>query len=401
MTLPDTDFTRFDLGRALQRGIAEAGFTTPRSIQAQTIPAVLEGRDVMGLAQTGTGKTAAFGLPILERLLRNGAPGPRVLIVAPTRELANQIAGELRQLGRHTRIQVVTVFGGVSDKPQIAALKRNPEIIVACPGRLLDLHRQRLVRLDRVETLVLDEADHLFDMGFMPDVRRIMAALPAVRQNLMFSATMPTAIRGLASDVLHDPHIVEIAHSAPAKTVSHALYPVPAEHKQALLIHLIESPELTSAIVFTRTKHRAKRLAKKLERLGHRAVALQGNMSQSQRDRAMSGFRAGDFDILVATDIAARGIDVAGISHVINFDLPDTPDAYTHRIGRTGRAELDGQACSLVTEEDLENVRVLERTLNMTIPRQQIPGFEGVRIPDRRSSQRSSVGGRGRPRSRG
>ncbi len=353
----------------------------------------------MGLAQTGTGKTAAFGLPILERLMRTRGPGPRVLIVAPTRELASQIAAELRLLGRHTRIQVVTLFGGVSERPQIEALRRRPEILVACPGRLLDLHRQRHVHLDRVQTLVLDEADHLFDMGFLPDVRRILAALPSERQNLMFSATMPPMIRQLATDVLRDPHIAEVAHSAPAKTVSHALYPVPAGRKQALLEQLLESPELTSAIVFTRTKHRAKRLAKKLERIGHRAVALQGNMSQNQRDRAMNGFRSGTYNILVATDIAARGIDVAGVTHVINYDLPDTPDAYTHRIGRTGRAELNGQACSLVSEDDIDTVREIERVLGMTIPRHQVRGFEGVHLPDHWPARR--VGGRsGRKRRR-
>jgi ATP-dependent RNA helicase RhlE len=380
----------------LLRGVEAAGFDRPRPIQVQTIPAACAGRDVLGLAQTGTGKTAAFALPLLERLLsapRADRPrGPRALVLAPTRELATQIDAELRQLARFTRISSATIYGGTSARAQVAALRRHPEVVVACPGRLLDLYGQRALRLDAVETLVLDEADHMFDMGFLPDIRRILAALPAKRQNLLFSATMPAAIRKLADDLLDRAHVVELAHSTPAGTIEHSLYPVTEARKEALLKELLADPALASAIVFTRTKHRAKRLAQKLDRSGHRAVALQGNMSQGQRDRAMRGFRQRRFDVLVATDIAARGIDVSKVSHVINFDIPITPDAYTHRIGRTGRAENEGKAFTFVTGEDRSMVRAIERTLGSPIPRLALAGFTDASIDE--------SGSRGRPNQR-
>jgi ATP-dependent RNA helicase RhlE len=403
-------FDRFDLATPLLRAVAAAGFTEPRPIQDETIPAVLDGQDVLGLAQTGTGKTAAFALPILDRLLEDSGPGPRALVVAPTRELASQIDAEFRMLAKFTRISSVTIYGGVSARAQIAALRRRPDVVIACPGRLLDLHNQGAVRLDRIETLVLDEADHMFDMGFLPDIRRILAALPKRRQNLLFSATMPRAIRGLADDLLRDPHLAELNHSMPAATIEHALYPVAEGGKQALLERILSDEGPASTIVFTRTKHRARRLAEKLDRAGHRAVALQGNMSQSQRDRAMRGFRGNRFDILVATDIAARGIDVTKVSHVINFDVPTTPEAYTHRIGRTGRSDNDGNAATFITGDDRAMVRAIERNLGEAIPRCEVPGFTGKEAPseDRSRSRRPQArnGGnagrnRRRPRSGG
>jgi ATP-dependent RNA helicase RhlE len=370
-------FNSFDLGPSIQRGISAAGFTVPRPIQDQAIPAALEGRDILGLAQTGTGKTAAFALPVLERLIsKRGGHDPRVLIVAPTRELATQIGEEIRSLARFTRIKVATVFGGVSINAQTTELRSRPQILVACPGRLLDLVGRNAVRLDSVETLVLDEADHMFDMGFLPDIRRIVAELPERRQNLLFSATMPKEIRRLADRLLRDPHVVELNHTRQLETIEHALYPVDETRKYDMLEHILSGDDFRSAIVFTRTKHRAKRLAQKLDKSGHRAVALQGNMSQNARVRAMDGFRKREYDVLVATDIAARGIDVEQVSHVVNYDMPNTSDAYTHRIGRTGRSEREGKAYTFVTSEDGQMVREVERRIGSTVPRRKVEGMD-------------------------
>jgi superfamily II DNA/RNA helicase len=390
-------FADFNLDTKLTRGLEAMGFQEPRPIQVDTIPACLEGRDVMGLAQTGTGKTAAFALPILQRLIEEPGAGPLVLVLAPTRELAMQIDAEIRELAKFTRIETVTIFGGVPASSQIRALRREPEIGVGCPGRVLDLLQQKRLDLSEVETLVLDEADHMFDMGFLPDIKKILAALPSDRQNLLFSATMPKAIRELADRVLRDPHVVELAHSAPAERIEHALYPVTQGRKRALLDRVLEEDDCETAIVFTRTKHRAKRLAQQLAQQGVNAVALQGNMSQSQRDRAMKGFRQGRFDILVATDIAARGLDVEGIDYVINFDPPSTPETYTHRIGRTGRSEASGKACTFVTHEDTDWVRDTEKVLGSPIPQRHLPGFEGESIDtSRRSPKPKQASGRGR-----
>ena len=369
-------FERFELHQALIRGIRGIGFENPWRIQQETIPAGRAGRDVLGLAQTGTGKTAAFALPLLDRLLKVRRPAPRALVLAPTRELANQIAAEIRTLSRFTRLKTLTIYGGVSTRNQINSLRQHPEIIVGCPGRVLDLLGQRVLRLGYVETLVLDEADHMFDMGFLPDIRKILAAMPERRQNLLFSATMPREIRRLADDLLTDPHVIELAGTAPVATVDHGLYMVGEGRKRVLLEHLLTGDDCDSAIIFTRTKHRARRLAHQLSRDGHRAVGLQGSMSQPQRDRAMSGFRARRFNILVATDIAARGIDVSGVSHVINFDVPNTPEAYIHRIGRTGRAERKGIACTFVTGIDRGWVQATERMIGAPIPRRKVVGFE-------------------------
>lgn len=386
-------FDSFDFHPLVARGIQAAGFESPRPIQAETIPAGLDGHDVLGLAQTGTGKTAAFSLPLMDRLLDEPGRGPRALVLAPTRELATQIADEMKTLARFTKLRGVTIFGGVSMRTQINALKSGPEIVVGCPGRVLDLLQQRALRLDRIETLVLDEADHMFDMGFLPDIRRILAALPNDRQNLLFSATMPKEIRRLANEILTEPHVVELADQAPAATIDHALFPVAERKKRELLERMLDDEECSSAIVFTRTKHRARRLAEQLTKAGHKAVGLQGSMSQGQRDRAMRGFRTRRFDILVATDIAARGIDVTGVSHVINFDVPNTPEAYTHRIGRTGRAERDGVACTFVTSEDRSWVRATERMIGHPIPRRQVAGFDHA-IDDGPRENRSGNGGR-------
>ena len=388
---PGSGFTRFPFNTALQRGIDAAGFTEPRAIQELTIPMALAGRDILGLAQTGTGKTAAFALPVLDRLLARSGSGPRVLILAPTRELASQIASEIRALARFTRVQVATVFGGVSHGPQRAALRLRPEIVVACPGRLLDLVDQGALRLDRIEVLILDEADHMFDMGFLPDVRRIVAALPAARQNLMFSATMPQEIRGLADRILREPHVVDLTRSVPDLAIEHSVYMTDAADKLGLLQKLIAEDTFTSAIVFTRTKHRAQRLAQQLSKLGHNVVALQGNMSQQQRERAMNGFRNRQYEILVATDIAARGIDVEKVSHVVNFDMPSTADAYTHRIGRTGRSGCEGKAYSFVTADDHDLVRAVERRIGAPILRRTPAGVVG--IPKRRRSRGGGGGG--------
>src|SRR5512143_3749367 len=370
------EFNRFDFHPRVNTGIKTAGYSTPTPIQVQAIPPVLEGRDVMGLAQTGTGKTAAFVLPILERLL----PGPRrrarALIIAPTRELAEQINDNIITLGGRTNLRSATVYGGVSPNQQSAKLRAGVEIIVACPGRLLDHLNQRTADLSHLEVLVLDEADRMFDMGFLPDIRRILKYVPAKRQTLLFSATMPDDIRHLAREVLKDPVTVQVGHTAPASTVAHALYPVPQHLKTGLLLELLGHTDAGSVLIFTRTKHRAKRIGEQLARAGYKASSLQGNLSQNRRQEALDGFRTGKYQILVATDIAARGIDVSSISHVINYDIPDTVDAYTHRIGRTGRAAKTGDAFTFVTHEDEPVVRSIERVLGEKIERRTIKDFD-------------------------
>jgi ATP-dependent RNA helicase RhlE len=329
----------------------------------------------MGLAQTGTGKTAAFALPILQRLLQGRQGQIRALIIAPTRELAEQIHQAFTDLGRHARMRSVAIYGGVGKKRQLDALKRGAEIMVACPGRLLDLAGEGHLDLSKVEVLVLDEADRMCDMGFLPDIRRILKLLPTRRQTLFFSATMPPDIRQLSSQILKDPITVQIGVIAPAKTVSHALFPVTHHLKKDLLLAMLDQTATGRVLIFTRTKRRARFLARDLEQEGHRASALQGNMTQNRRQQAIDGFRDGKYDILVATDIAARGIDVAEISHVINFDMPDTVDAYTHRIGRTGRAAETGEAFSLITAEDDAVKRDIERTLGKRIEQRRLPDF--------------------------
>jgi ATP-dependent RNA helicase RhlE len=369
-------FSDFNFSPRIAAGIDALGYEQPTPIQERAIPPVLAGRDVMGLAQTGTGKTAAFALPILQRLERGPRRKPRALIVAPTRELAEQIHQSFAALGAKTGLRSVAIYGGVGVTPQTDALRRGVDILVACPGRLLDHVGQGNVDLSGIEVLVLDEADRMFDMGFLPDVRRIVRATPVTRQTLLFSATMPDDIKKLASEVLRDPLTVQVGQPAPAETVSHALYPVPQHLKTPLLKAMLPTLGEGSVLVFTKTKHRAKRVAEQLAREGFRATSLQGNLSQNKRQAALDGFRAGDHQIMVATDIAARGIDVLRISHVINYDMPDTPEAYTHRIGRTGRAERTGEAYTMVTSEDEADVRAVEKLLGQRIARRTLPGFD-------------------------
>ena len=370
------NFDQFSLDPRIRAGITAAGYTTPTPIQQQAMPIVLEGRDILGLAQTGTGKTAAFMLPILQRLTKGPLRKVRALIVAPTRELAEQIAETGRILGQHTKARIVTVYGGVGKTPQVNALRQGAEIVVACPGRLLDLIGEKQIDLSGVEVLVLDEADHMCDMGFLPDIRRILKHVPAKRQTLFFSATMPDEIRGLASDILTHPVTVQIGIIAPAETVSHALYPVPDGLKTKLLLTMLQQTPTERVLVFTRTKRRARSLAEILEKNGYRVAALQGNMAQNKRQAAINGFRSGEYDILVATDIAARGIDVASVSHVINYDMPDTVDAYTHRIGRTGRAQLTGEAFTFAVQDDEPMVRAIEKVLGNPVERRRVAGFD-------------------------
>ncbi len=370
------DFQTFDFQPQVAAGITAAGYVTPTPIQAQAIPPVMLGRDVMGLAQTGTGKTAAFALPILHRLMNGKRGHVRALIIAPTRELAEQINVTLGVLGQQTRLRSITVYGGVNINPQIQKLKSGIEIVVACPGRLLDHIGQGTIDVSRVETLVLDEADQMFDMGFFPDIRRILKHLPKQRQTLLFSATMPEEIRRLAHEVLNDPVTVQVGNTAPPVTVSHALYPVEQHLKTPLLLELLHRTDTGSVLVFTRTKHRAKRLGEQLEKAGYRAASLQGNLSQNRRQAALDGFRDGTFQILVATDIAARGIDVSQVSHVVNYDIPDTAEAYVHRIGRTGRAARSGDAFTLVTGDDTAMVRAIERALKSPLERRTVEGFD-------------------------
>jgi len=377
-------FEQFSFDPRIRAGIKAAGYATPTPIQQQAIPHVLKGRDLLGTAQTGTGKTAAFVLPILQRLTKGPRGRVRVLIVAPTRELAEQIRQAIVDLGRRTRVRSVAVYGGVSRNRQVEALRRGAEIVVACPGRLLDLAGDRSIDLSHVEVLVLDEADRMCDMGFLPDIRRILKLLPARRQTLFFSATMPQDIRELAGSILHDPVTVQVDVIAPAKTVSHALYPVSQGLKKKLLLATLEQTATGRVLIFTRTKHRARNLARDLEKRHYRVSALQGNMSQNRRQQAITGFRNDKYDILVATDIAARGIDVSEISHVINFDMPDTVDAYTHRIGRTGRAHKTGEALTFMAQGDEPLVREIEKVLGKRIERRRLPGFDyGGFVPER------------------
>ena len=370
-------FQDFSLHPKVLAGVSSMGFTKPTPIQEQSIPICLKGRDMLGLAQTGTGKTAAFALPILHRLATTPPKkGVRCLVIAPTRELAEQILQAFEDLGQHLGIRSIAIYGGVSKLPQLAGLRRGAQIVVACPGRLLDHVGQKDIDLRNVEVLVLDEADTMCDMGFLPDVQRILNHVPADRQTLLFSATMPTEIRTLAVKILKDPEMVQIGTIAPAKTVSHSLYPVPDKLKKNLLLALLEQTPTGRALVFTRTKHRARTLALDLGKKSFRVAALQGNMSQTARQQAMDGFRRGKFDILVATDIAAHGIDVPEVSHVINFDFPNTTDTYTHRIGRTGRAEQTGEAFTLAGAEDGNMIREVERELGVKIERRRLPGFD-------------------------
>jgi len=370
-----SDFHEFKFSEIINRNVSKAGFTAPTPIQKEAIPHALAGRDILGLAQTGTGKTAAFVLPMLQRL--EAAPNKKVraLVVAPTRELAEQIHQVIVTLGKDTKLQSMTIYGGASMNRQLADLRRGVDIIVACPGRLLDHLQRKSVALDGVEVLVLDEADQMFDMGFLPAIKQIVAKLPQKRQTMLFSATMPDEIRKLAGSILKDPVKVELARG-PVATISHALYPVTQEMKTPLLLHLLKDAGEQPILVFTKTKHKATRLADQLAKAGFTTASLQGNLSQNRRDSALAGFKSGKYQVLVATDIAARGIDVNNISHIINFDIPANSETYIHRIGRTARAAKSGDAYTFVTSEDNRLVRDIEKALGKPIEKRIVKDFD-------------------------
>ena len=369
-------FEIFNLNPKVLSGVRAQGYIDPTPIQAQSIPAVMEGRDLIGLAQTGTGKTAAFVLPVLHRLMEFPRGRVNALIVSPTRELAEQTCENINVLGKYTGLRAISIYGGVGADAQLRGIRRGSELIVACPGRLLDHVLKGNLDLSHVEVLIIDEADRMFDMGFLPDIRTIVKCLTKPRQTLLFSATMPPDIRKLVLEVLRDPVEVKIGHAAPVESVSHALYPVKPHLKTPLLKELLRTSDTDSVIVFARTKHRVERVAQQLQRSGYKVAALQGDMSQWQRQEAMDGFRSGSLKILVATDIAARGLDILSITHVINYDMPDTTDAYTHRIGRTGRVNNTGEAYTLVTNEDKEMIRALERIFKKPLETRQLEGFD-------------------------
>ena len=385
------NFETFNFHPSIMAGVRALGYTIPTPIQLQAIPPITQGRDIIGLAQTGTGKTAAFVLPILERL-RSGPRGcVRALIVSPTRELAEQTCEVINGLGSKTGLQGIAIYGGVSMEQQNRGLRSGAEIVVACPGRLLDHLWKGTISLSDLEILVIDEADRMFDMGFLPDIRNILQCILHKRQTLLFSATMPESIRRLVREILHDPVTVQIGRTLPAKTVSHVLYPVQQHLKTALLKEILNGTQTESVLVFTRTKHRAERVAQQLVRAGYRVTSLQGNLPQNQRQAALTGFRNGSIKILVATDIAARGIDVLRISHVINYDMPESTDDYIHRIGRTGRVDKNGDALTFVTNADADKIRALERLLDAPLERMTLKGFDYTKpAPDRepRHSQR-------------
>jgi ATP-dependent RNA helicase RhlE len=377
-------FTSLGLSAELTRAVADQGYTQPTPVQAQAIPVILEGRDVLAGAQTGTGKTAGFTLPLLQRLSAQGshATSPvrhpvRALIVTPTRELAAQVEESVRTYGKHSPLRSTLIYGGVGIKPQIEALRRGVDILVATPGRLLDHVEQKTVDLSHVEILVLDEADRMLDMGFIRDIRRILALLPAKRQNLLFSATFSDDIRKLADGLLHNPVMVEVARrNAESELVFQRVHPVTQDKKRYLLAHLVATGDWRQVLVFTRTKHGANRLSDQLGKAGIEATAIHGNKSQPARTRALAGFKAGTVRVLVATDIAARGLDIEELPHVVNYDMPHVPEDYVHRIGRTGRAGSTGEAISLVSPEEMPLLAAIEKLLGRRVERQVIEGYD-------------------------
>jgi ATP-dependent RNA helicase RhlE len=370
-------FSVFKLHPDLLRGVKELGFVKPTPIQTDAIPPAMAGRDVLACAMTGSGKTAAFLLPIVHRLMSKPRRTTRALVLTPTRELAAQIHQELNELAAHTPITAVAVYGGVGMGPQEHAFRSGVDIIVATPGRLLDHLAQPYAKLDRIEHLVLDEADRMLDMGFLPDIRRVLRYLPAKRQTLFFSATMPAPIVTLTREMLHDPATINLQRAAaPAVGITQAVYPVAQELKSSLLLALLERGVMREALVFTRTKHRANRLWEFLEKRGIVVARIHGNRSQSQRTDALAGFKSGRYRVLVATDIAARGIDVEALGHVVNFDVPAVPDDYIHRVGRTARAELTGDAFTFASPEEAEDLRAIERAIGKPLLRVTLPDFD-------------------------
>jgi ATP-dependent RNA helicase RhlE len=378
-------FSSFGLHPDVLKGVREMGFTRPTPIQLDAIPPALAGRDLLANAETGSGKTAAFVLPILQRLLPRPRRATRALVITPTRELAAQIEDHVRQLAVHTPIQTASVFGGVAMGPQEHAFRAGVDAIVATPGRLLDHFRHSYARLEKLEVLVLDEADRMLDMGFLPDIRRVLKHLPAHRQTLFFSATLPPPIAALAREILRNPVSVNVERrSAPAVGITQAVYPVTGNLKTPLLADLLRRGELENALVFTRTKHRANRLYEALSKRGFSVERIHGNRSQPQRMQALAGFKSGRYRVLVATDIAARGIDVEALPHVVNFDVPHVPDDYIHRVGRTARAERTGDAFTFVSPEEESDLRAIEKALGRRLPRITVPGFDYSAAPAER-----------------
>ncbi len=372
-------FSSLGLSEQLVRATTDQGYETPSPIQAKAIPAVLSGKDVMAAAQTGTGKTAGFTLPLLQRLSENPrqGKGPRALILTPTRELAAQVHDSVNLYSKYVPTQSAVVFGGVKINPQMMKLRKGLDVLVATPGRLMDLYQQNAVRFNEVEILVLDEADRMLDMGFIRDIRKILALLPAKRQNLLFSATFSSEIRTLAQGLLNNPVQVEVAaRNTTAETVKQSVYPVDQSRKSALLSKLVRDNDWDQVLVFTRTKHGANRLTKKLESDGITAAAIHGNKSQGARTRALAEFKQGDIRVLVATDIAARGLDIKQLPQVVNFELPNVPEDYVHRIGRTGRAGESGHALSLVSADEGKLLAGIEKLIKKQLPRKEVEGFE-------------------------
>jgi len=371
-----TSFAELMLAPELLRAVEDAGYTTPTPIQARAIPLILNGRDIMGLAQTGTGKTAAFTLPIVQRLL-GGPRRTRALILTPTRELAVQVKETFARYASHSGLEIAVVYGGVPLGPQEQALRAGVDVIVATPGRLLDHMERQNVAFDDLEVLVLDEADRMLDMGFAPQLNRIVADIPKYRQTLLFSATMPPEVEALARKYLRKPVVVQVGiRTQAASTVTHAVYPVPRDRKSALLVELLRKSELDSVLVFTRTKHGADKVVRNLDREGIASLAMHADKSQGQRTDALDQFKKGTIRVLVATDIAQRGLDIAGISHVINYDVPAQAEDYVHRIGRTGRAAATGDAFTFMAADEISMVRLIERTLGTPIPRISVPGYD-------------------------
>ncbi len=391
-------FSDLGLMPELLRAVSEKGYDTPTPIQSQAIPAVLAGRDVLAGAQTGTGKTAGFVLPILQRLSAETAGGsaPRALVLTPTRELAAQVAESARDYGKYVRLRTYQVFGGVSLNPQISALRSGCDILVATPGRLLDLAQQRALDLSKIQVLVLDEADRMLDMGFIPDIRRIIKLLPSRRQNLLFSATYSNDIRGLAEKLLRDPLSIQVApRNAPIELVEQRAYRVPQEHKRHLLVHLIQENHWPQVLIFTRTKHGANRLTQQLEGAGIRAAAIHGNKSQAARVKALDMFKRGEITALVATEVAARGLDIKELPQVVNYELPNVPEDYVHRIGRTGRAGAAGEAVSLVSADENGLLRDIERVLKCSVPMLPTPEFKILPTVATASTRDGHGGGQG------
>jgi ATP-dependent RNA helicase RhlE len=373
------NFETFSFHPSVMAGVHALGYSVPTPIQLQAIPPIMQGRDIIGLAQTGTGKTAAFVLPILHHLRKNPQYCIRALIISPTRELAEQTCEVINNLGRYTGLQGVAIYGGVNIVQQNRELRNGAEIVIACPGRLIDHLWKGTINLSGLEILVIDEADRMLDMGFLPDIRNILACILHKHQTLLFSATMPAAIRRMGHEILHDPVNVQVDRTLPAKTVSHALYPIQQHLKTALLKEILNKTKTDSVLVFTRTKHRAERVAQQLVRAGYRVTSLQGNLSQDRRKAALADFRNGSIKILVATDIAARGIDILSISHVINYDMPESTDDYIHRIGRTGRVDKNGDALTFVTKADAGKVSALEKLLDSPLECLTLQGFDYAR----------------------